>query len=139
MAIRPGQVVAYTTPPAVELYTKTVQVAFTDTVRFDAFTIPKGAVLAGVYVMGTANGGAVTSAVVTLGTGASGTEVLNAYNVKTSGAGYFAAGSAAGSFIGQQMTADQLIKAVYTGVGGSDSGTWLVKVEYYFPQSGYSF
>lgn len=137
MAKRPNLVVTSTTPPAIEVLTKTVKIAYTDSARFEAFVLPKNAVICGAYVMGTANGGAVTSAVVTVGTGGAGTELINAYNVKTSGAGYFNVASAGGSHIGTQLTADTLYNAVYTGVGGSDSGSWLVKVEYYIPQQGF--
>ena len=59
MAKRPNLVVTSTTPAAIEVLTKTVKVAYTDTVRFEAFTLPKGAVVCGAYVLGTANGGAV--------------------------------------------------------------------------------
>ncbi len=137
MAKRPNLVVTSTTPAAIEVLTKTVKVAYTDTVRFEAFTLPKGAVVCGAYIVGNANGAAVTSAVVTVGTGGAGTELINAYNVKTSGAGYFNVGSAGGSHMGTQLAADTLYNAVYVGVGGSDSGSWLVKVEYYIPQSGF--
>lgn len=137
MAKRPNLVVTSTTPVAIEPLVKTVRVAYTDSARFEAFTLPKGAVICGAYVMGTANSGAVASAVITVGTGGAGTELINAYNVKTSGAGYFAVGSAAGSHIGTQLSADTLYNAVYTGVGGSDSGNWLVRVEYYIPSQGF--
>lgn len=137
MAKRPNLVVTNTTPASVDPLVKTIRVAFTDTVRFDAFVLPKGAVICGAYVAGTANGGAVTSAVITVGVGGSGTELINAYNVKTGGAGYNAVGAAGGSHMGTQLAADTAYTAVYTGVGGSDSGSWLVKVEYYMPQSGF--
>ena len=137
MAKRPNLVVTSTTPVAIEPLVKTVRVASTDSARFEAFVLPKNAVICGAYVMGTANSGAVTSAVITVGTGGAGTELINAYNVKTGGAGYFNVGSASGSHMGTQLSADTLYNAVYTGVGGGDSGNWLVKVEYYIPQQGF--
>lgn len=137
MAKRANIAVTSTTPAAVSILTKTIRVAFTDTVRFEAFVLPKNAVICGAYVMGTANSGAATSAVVTVGTGGSGTELINAYNVKTGGAGFNPVGAAAGSHTGTQLTADTLYNAVYTGVGGSDSGNWLVEVCYYIPQQGF--
>ena len=141
MAGRPSQTVANTTPPAVELYTKTCQVVRTDTTAFDAFTIPKGAVIAGAYVMGTVASDSATSAVVSVGSNPGTTnECVSSFSVKTSGVGYFAAGAQAGTSVGSQLTADTLMKAKYTEVGASTTGgPWLVKVEYYFPQSGYSF
>jgi len=137
MAKRPNIQVTSLTPASVMLYAKTIKVAYTDTVRFEAFWLPKGAVVAGAYVIGTANSGAVTSAVVTVGTGGSGTELINAYDVKTAGQGYYNVGAKAGSHVGTQLAADTLYNAVYTGVGGSDSGSWLIKVEYYIPSQGF--
>ena len=66
-------VVTSTTPVAIEPLVKTVRVASTDSARFEAFVLPKNAVIVGAYVMGTANSGAVTSAVITVGTGGAGT------------------------------------------------------------------
>jgi len=142
MAVRPNQSVTSTTPPAVEVLTKTVQVARTDTTAFNAFTLPKGAVVAGAYVMGVTASDATTTAVVNVGTNpGTANEVLTAYSVlSTTGAGYHAAGAAGGSAMGTQLTADTLYKAIYTGVGAETTGgPWLVKVEYYLPQQGYSF
>ena len=64
MPIRPNLPVGVTavTPPAAELYTKTALVARTDTTAFDAFVIPKNALVAGVYVLGQANSDSDTSA-----------------------------------------------------------------------------
>ena len=52
MAVRPNQVVNSTTPPALELLSKVVQVTRSDTTAFDAFVLPKGSVIAGAYVLG---------------------------------------------------------------------------------------
>lgn len=142
MAVRPNQSVTSTTPPAVEVLTKTVQVARTDTTAFNAFTLPKGAVVAGAYVMGVTASDATTTAVINVGTNpGTANEVLTAYSVlSTAGAGYHAAGVYGGSAMGTQLTADTLYKAIYTGVGAETTGgPWLVKVEYYIPQQGYSF
>ena len=142
MAIRPGQSVTSTTPPAVELYTKTVQIARTDTTAFDAFIVPKGAVIAGAYVMGTVASDAATTAVVNVGSNPGTTnECVAAFSVKTNGVGYFAAGAQGGTSVGSQLTSDTLMKAKYgeTGAASTTGGPWLVKVEYYFPQPGYSF
>lgn len=143
MAIRPNLAAGVTviTPPALEIDSKVCQVVRTDTTRFDAFGLPSGAVIAGVYVMGATASDAATTGTITVGVGASGTEVLNAFSVKTNGAGYFAAGSTAGSYVGTQLTADTIFKAVYaeTGTASTTGGPWLVKVEYYRPQSGNTY
>ena len=137
MAKRPNIVVSSTTPAAVNIFAKTIRIASTDSARFEAFVLPKSAVVIGADVSGTANSAAVTSAVITIGTGGSGTELINAYDVKTGGVGYNSVGSKGGTHIGTQLSADALYNAVYTGVGGGDSGSWLITVWYYIPQQGY--
>lgn len=142
MAIRPLQVVTSTTPPAVELLAKTVQVARTDTTAFEAFILPKNAVVAGAYVMGTVASDAASTAIIDVGTNpGTSDQIVDSFSVKTNGVGYHAIGAAGGSAIGTQLSADTLYKARYaeTGTASSTGGPWLVKVEYYFPQPGYSF
>ena len=136
MAKRPNINVTVLNPPAIYPSVKTIRVASTDTTRFDAFGLPKGAIVLGASVTGTANSGAATSAVVSVGTGGSGTELINAYNVKTGGVGFNMVGAAGGTHMGTQLMADTLYTASYTGVGGGDSGSWLVAVYYYIPQQG---
>ena len=142
MAIRPQQTVTFTSPPAVEILEKTVQIKRTDTTAFDAFVLPKNAVIAGAYVMGNTASDAATSATVSVGSNPGTTdECVAAFDVKTNGAGYFAAGATAGTSMGSQLTADTLMKAKYveSGTASTAGGPWLVKVEYYIPQQGYSW
>ena len=144
MAARPNQPVTSTTPPAVSIITKTCQIARTDTTAFDAFTIPKGAVLCGSYVMGLVASDAATTATLNVGSNPGTTnEAIAAYDVKTagSGVGYYASGAKAGTSIGTKFTADTLMKAKYSETGGASTtgGPWLVKVEYYIPQQGMPF
>lgn len=142
MAIRPQQSVNQSTPPAVELLSKVVQVARTDTTAFDAFVLPKGAVIGGAYVLGPSVSNAVTTAIIDIGTNpGTADELVDSFDVKTNGKGYFAVGAAGGTSMGTQVTADTLYKAKYTETGGASTsgGPWLVKVEYYYPQQGYSF
>ena len=51
MAIRPQQTLTSTTPPAIEVLSKTIQVKRTDTTAFDAFVLPKFAVVAAVITL----------------------------------------------------------------------------------------
>jgi hypothetical protein len=142
MAKRPNQNITVTTPAAVACLTKTIQVARTDTTAFDAFVLPKGAVVCGAYVVGTTASDAATSAIIDVGTNpGTADEIVNSFDVKTNGAGYFAVGATGGSALGTQLTADTLYKAKYTesGTASTTGGPWLVKVEYYFPQQGNSF
>jgi hypothetical protein len=144
MALRPGQSGAtQTTPPAVSIITKTVQIARTDTTAFDAVVLPAGVVLAGVYVMGQTASDAASTAVLNVGSNPGTTnEVLAAFDVKgTTGTGYNAAAQKHGTKVGVQITADTLVKAKYTetGTASTTGGPWLVKIEYYYPQSGQTF
>ena len=142
MALRPQQTVTFTTPPAVEILEKTVQIKRTDTTAFDAFVLPKDVVIAGVYVMGNTASDAGTAATVSVGSNPGTTnECVAAFSVKTNGAGYYAAGAQAGTSMGSQLTADTLMKAKYveSGTASTTGGPWLVKVEYYFPQQGFSW
>ena len=142
MALRPNQVITSTTPPALSVLSKVVQVSRTDTTAFEAFILPKGAVVAGAYVMGSVASDAATTAIVDVGTNpGTSDEIVDSFSVKTNGLGYHAIGAAGGSAIGSQLTADTLYKARYaeTGTASTTGGPWLVKVEYYMPQQGYTF
>jgi hypothetical protein len=142
MAVRPNQVVNSTTPPASAILTKIVQVTRSDTTAFDAFVLPKGAVYIGAYVAGVTSSDAATTAIIDVGTNP-GTldELIDSFSVKTSGDGYFPVDAAAGTALGVQLTADTLYKARYaeTGTASTTGGPWLVKVEYYIPQSGFTY
>lgn len=141
MAIRPNQTVSTTTPPASATLTKIIQVKRTDTTAFEAFYLSKGDVVAGAYVVGSVNSDAATSAVLYLGTNPGTTsEIIDGIDMKTNGDGYFAVGAAGGSAMGTQLTADTLYKAIYVPTGTETTGgPWLIKVEYYKPQSGQAF
>lgn len=141
MPIRPNLPVGVTTvtPPAVELLAKTAQVVRTDTTAFEAFYIPKGAVIAGVYVLGATASNAGTSATISVGSNPGTTnEILANFDCKTN-YGYVAAGAAAGSAIGTQLTADLKVKALYaeSGTASTAGGPWLIKVEYYMTSAGF--
>ena len=126
--------------PAVAGLSKVIKIATTDSSRFTAFALPKFAVISGVYVIGTADSTDTGTATISVGVGGSGTQILNAFDVKGSGQGYQIAGDKAGSYVGTQLTADTQFTAVYTGENSdSAAAEWLVKVEYYIPQVGNSY
>lgn len=151
MPIRPNLPVGVTsiTPPAVDVYSKFVRIDYTDTTAFDAFVMPKGAVISGVFINSPLASNAVTTAVINIGTNPGTTnEVLAAFDVKgATGQGFYTAGAKAGSAVGQinasqaGQTTDVLYKAKYSDTGGAASagGPWLVEVEYYFPQQGATY
>lgn len=108
-------------------------VAYTDTTAALVGWLPKGAIPVGAYVIGGAVSGAVTSAVIGLGTTTSANELIASYDVKTAstGEGYNPVGAAAvGTAFGTALTSDKPLYVKYTGVGGSDSGSWIIKFEY---------
>lgn len=143
MPNRPLENVTSTTPVAVHIMSKVVQVARTDTTPFPAFVLPKGAVYAGAYVIGTVNSNAGTSANIVMGTdpAGAGLEFISGHNAKTRGNGYYTVDGNVGAALGQPAATDLLVKAAYaeTGTASTTGGPWLVKVEYYFPQQGYSY
>lgn len=127
-------------PKPRESLEKFFKVLYTDTTAFNCGVLPKDAVITGLYVIGHAVSGAVTSAVIGLGTSTNANEILASYDVKTAatGEGYNPAGAAAvGTAMAAKLTADTPLYAKYTGVGGSDSGgPWFIKVEYTVPGAG---
>lgn len=110
-----------------------VSVAFTDTTAVQKATLPKGALLVGAYVIGGAVSGAVTSAIIGVGSTTGANEFIASYDVKTAatGEGFNIVGAAAvGSAFATKLSADTPVYVKYTGVGGSDSGSWTVRLEY---------
>lgn len=132
--VRPSTI----TPKARESLVKYVQVVRSDTTAFDAVVLPAGAYITGVYVLGGPVSNAATTATITVGYSAGGTELLNAFDVKTNGAGYFPAGAAASASAGKQLTVDTHLWAKYaeTGTASTAGGPWFVKVEYTLPGPG---
>jgi hypothetical protein len=113
---------------------------FADTTAFVGCTIPKDSILVGMYVIGSAVSNAVTTATVNVGTTATATEWLAAYDVKTAatGEGYNAVGAAAvGSAFCSKLTADTPVYFKYADTGGAGTaGGWTIKIEYMIPGPG---
>lgn len=110
-----------------------VPVAFTDTTASLKATLPKNAYIVGMYVIGGAASGAVTSANINVGSTTTATEFLAAYDVKTAATGEgfnVVAGAAVGSAFATKLTADTPVYVKYIGAGGGDSGSWTVRIEY---------
>ena len=129
------------TPTARASQVKTGYVARTDTTAKELFSIPKGAVISGIYVIGTVASDAATTATVSIGNTASANEYMNGFDVKTAATatGYQAAGAkAVGTAMMSPLASDILVKGIYaeTGTASTTGGPWYVKVEYYLPPSG---
>jgi len=127
-------------PKSRETRVKFIKILYTDTTAFVAAQLPRDAIITGLYVIGHAVSGAVTSAVIGIGSTSAANEYLASYDVKTAatGEGYNHAGAAAvGTAFCTKLTADTPVYAKYTGVGGGDSGgPWFVKLEYTMPGPG---
>lgn len=125
--------VTTTTPAARELYTKIAKIEAADgTTGFAAFSIPKGAFIAGVY---TISMGANATQNINAGFTAAGTELINAFAPNSTG--YAASGAATGSAVGTVVTDDKQV-FVRANVGALTNPVY-VKVEYYIPPSGQLF
>lgn len=138
MPVKPNRQITTVTAPSVDILSKNVVVARTDTTAFNAFALPKDAFIYGVFVMGQTASDADTSATISVGTNPATTnEILNNIDVKGIGKGFFAANTSAGSAVGTKLTADTLYKAIYVPTGAETTGgPWLVRVDYYMPQQG---
>ncbi len=120
------------TPPARESLEKIGKIDSTDgTTGVAVFGLPKGAFIAGVY---TISMGANTTQTIEAGFSDGGSELLTAYSPDATG--YAVAGSAAGSAVGTQLTAD---KTVYLTASAALTNPVYVKVEYWVVPVGQSF
>lgn len=129
------------TPKARDTYTKMGSIARTDTTAKELFGLPKDAVIAGIYVIGSAASDAGTTATIGIGSSASANEYMTGYDVKTAstGEGYSPAGAAAvGSALATKLTSDKAVYGIYaeSGTVSTAGGPWVVKVEYYIPGPG---
>lgn len=147
MAARPNVSVTTLTPPAINILWKNAVIARTDTTAFEAFSLPKGAVIVGSFVSGQTASDAQTTATISVGSNPGTTnEAVAAFDVKgATGQGFYASGAKAGTSVGviassgaAGLAADTLIKAYYieTGTASTTGGPWLVSVAYYIPPQG---
>ena len=119
------------TPPARELYVKTVKLEVADgATGFAAFGLPKNAVVVGVNTIAA---GANATQTINVGFTNGGVELASALG--TASAGYATAGTAAGASVGVQLTAD---KTVYVKASVTLTNPVIVIVEYIMPPQGLS-
>lgn len=129
------------TPKARGTLTKMGSIARTNTTAVDLFSLPKSAIIVGIYVIGGVASDAATTATIGIGSSASANEYMTGYDVKTAatGVGYnTAAGKAVGSALGTKLTSDKNVYGIYaeSGTASTTGGPWIVKVEYYIPGPG---
>lgn len=125
------------TPSARNVLTKIGTIARTDngTVKFG---LPKGAFIAGIYIIQTAV--AVTgNATVDIGITGDTDGLVNDFVLGTTSAGYAAGGATTGSAVGTVLTADVDVVVTYAVGTSTAGGTGYFKVEYYIPPSGQSY
>jgi len=123
------------TPKSKSSYTKYGSLARTNTTAKQLFKLPKGALISGIYVIGSAASNAATTATIGIGSTADANQFMTGYDVKTAatGEGYNVSGGAAvGSAMVTGLTADTTVYGIYaeTGTASSSGGPWVVKVEY---------
>lgn len=117
--------------------TKLAAVTYADTTARQIMSLPKGAVIVGIYIIGsaTAAGGTLSAATLNIGSTTTATEYVAGFDVfGTTGEGYHAAGATAvGSALATPLTADVAVYAKYIEATGSGAtaGAWTVKVEYF--------
>jgi len=122
-------------PKPRESQEKVVKIVRTDTTSFVGAWLPKDAVIMGMYVIGQAASDAGTSASINVGSTATATEFISAFDVKTAatGEGYSPAGAAAvGTAFMEKLTTDVPVYAKYVEAGTASTvgGPWYVKIEY---------
>lgn len=105
-------------------------VARTDTSDTDLFTLPKGAVILGIFAFGAAVSNAGTTAVLDVGDGTTGDQFVQDADVKTAGTHLFRALAARN--IGTALAAATTITAKYaeTGAASNAGGPWTIMVVY---------
>ncbi len=108
-------------------------IARTDTAAKTLFTLPAGAIPIALTLSSPAVSNAGTTATVSVGkSGGSGTEFLNAQDVKGSpGSGHQHPAGPAASLFGTPLAAATPVTGIYAETGGASSsgGPWLVMIE----------
>lgn len=115
---------------------KLFNIARTNTTAAQFTTLPKHAVITGMYVIGAVASDATTSASVSIGTTTTNSnELMATFDVKTAatGEGYSPAGAAAvGSAMATPLTVDTPVYGKYTSSGAETTGgPWTIKIEYF--------
>lgn len=114
-------------------------VTTSDTTARNIMTLPKDAMITGLYVIGSAVHNDSVSATLGVGSTTAANEYISGFDIKaTTGEGYHPAGAAAvGSAMATRLTADVPVYAKLTLGGATNTGgPWTVKVEYVVPGSG---
>lgn len=118
------------TPPAMQVLTKAALVARTMTSATELMTLPMGATIVGITLIGTASN-AGTTATLSLGNSGSGTAYVNARDVKTAATGTGTMPVTIAVDLSTALTADTKVTATYAETGAASSaGAWTVLFHY---------
>ena len=133
MAKRPNQSVTATTPPNTEIFSKIIRLETTaaDAVGFEAFVLPKYAIVVGAWTFNAVSNAAQT---INVGTTLGGTQLLNA--VPTSAVGFAQVGTAVGANFGVQATDNTLY---YAKASAQLTSAVILRIDYYIPQQGMTY
>lgn len=114
------------TPPTKNIQALVVPATRAMTSATEIGTLPAGAVLLGLMLIGTASN-AGTTATLSIGTASSGTAYINARDVKTAGTGTGAFFLTGASDTSAPLSADTKVTATYAESGtASSAGGWTV-------------
>lgn len=121
------------TPPSAEISTVAASIARTMTAATEIATLPKGATIVGMTLIGTASN-AGTSATLSIGNSGSATAYVNARDVKTAGTGTGCMPLTLAVDTSAVLTADTKVTATVTEAGtASSAGAWTLLIHYIFP------
>lgn len=121
------------TPPAGQALTLACGITRSMTSATEIATLPKGATIVGMTLIGTASN-AGTSATLSIGNSGSGTAYVNARDVKTAGTGTGCMPLTLAVDTSTALTADTKVTATVTEAGtASSAGAWTLLVHYIFP------
>ena len=115
------------------VFVQTNTVARTDTSAKTLFTLPVGAIIVGLDVIGAAVSNAGTTATLSVGkSGGTGIEYLNAYDVKGATGSGQQSPTAALLMAPVKATADTVVTGTYaeTGTASTTGGPWAVVLQY---------
>lgn len=137
MAFLPNGSPTLSNPKPREVMLKVIPIARTDSSTAKC-VLPRDAIVSNVRVLQTV---AASTAAGSFSLGWSGatTGLLNAFSMPTTSVGLTTAGTAAGSQIGQKLTADQVVISTYSVGSSTAGGTGYVMIEYFIPGPGENF
>jgi hypothetical protein len=116
-------------PKALQVLSKAAVITRTMTSATNILKIPKGNVIVGMTLIGTASD-ATTSAALSIGNTAATNTYVNGRDVKTAGTGTGCMPLTIAVDTRAALTIDENITALFTQTGAGTAGGWILKVDY---------